>query len=119
MHHCIFIQFRVNEIRVVQLTLRVGTNTAAALRFVKDTLFSSSAAYGNRLAVRDVVILISDGASNMDRDLTVPVAREAINMGIEVSSQRVHLTGLVVCGPNDVKIRKSLLVILSFAHTES
>ena len=51
-----------------------STNMVAALRTVKDDVFSGE--HGDRPDVQNVCIFITDGVSNLNNLQTVPVARE-------------------------------------------
>ena len=62
-----------------------STNTSGALRTVRETLFAKEGgARPPRLAVPRVVIVITDGRSNVDRDLTLPSAAALHQDGVTV-----------------------------------
>ena len=63
-----------NAIRNITYLESSGTNTAGALTAMRDRVFGSSAS--NRLNVPDIAIVITDGASTVNRELTIPVARK-------------------------------------------
>lgn len=55
------------------------SNTAAALQMTMDDVFTSSG--GDRNGVRNVAIVVTDGGSNIQRDLTVTRANNMRNRG--------------------------------------
>jgi collagen type VI alpha len=55
------------------------TNTQDALRLTRDEVFQSFA--GDRNGIDNVVVLLTDGGSNVDRFLTVPTANDIKNRG--------------------------------------
>ena len=59
-----------------------ATNTAGGIRVATDQIFSGSP--GDRAGVKNVALLIADGASNRDERSTFPQARRAKRMGIEM-----------------------------------
>jgi len=59
-----------------------GTDTASALTFAQTVVFSPAG--GNRLNVKDILIIITDGGSNINRDLTIPTAGLLHDQGITV-----------------------------------
>ncbi|ELU05673.1 hypothetical protein CAPTEDRAFT_217523 [Capitella teleta] len=61
--------------------IRGTTNTAAAIRFVYQNMFTP--AHGDRNRVQDVMILVTDGASD-DKEETLDAAREARRRGIHI-----------------------------------
>ena len=63
---------------------RVGgkTNTQEALSLVTNEVYTS--ANGDRPGVKNVMILMSDGCSNVQRDNTLPNAEQARKSGIEI-----------------------------------
>ena len=58
------------------------TNTQAALRLLYTAVFT--AAHGDRPAVPDRSVLVTDGQSNVDEDRTTAEAAEARRRGIEL-----------------------------------
>ncbi len=61
--------------------LRGSTNTASALRYLRETMFTDS--NGDRTAARNVAILITDGQSN-DHTRTVQEAMKVRDSGIHM-----------------------------------
>lgn len=61
--------------------LRGTTNTAAAIRYVYQDMFTP--AHGNRAGIQNVMVLITDGASD-DKKATLDAAREARARGIHI-----------------------------------
>ena len=59
-----------------------GTDIASALQFALNNVFSASG--GNRLNVKDIMIFITDGASNLNTANTVPTANVVHDQGIIV-----------------------------------
>lgn len=58
------------------------TNTAAALRLVRESVFDRDA--GDRRSVSNKVILLTDGGSNVDSHTTVPEADQLKDDGAEI-----------------------------------
>jgi collagen type VI alpha len=54
------------------------TNTAEALQFMADTLYSI------RMDAKPVVLLFTDGASNINAEQTIPIAIEARQRGAHI-----------------------------------
>lgn len=63
---------------------RSGTNTADAFSILTDQIFTS--ANGDRNGIDNIAIVLSDGKSNVDSDLTISKAEAARNSGIRVVS---------------------------------
>ena len=61
-----------------------NTNTSGALWYMWDIMFSVAA--GDRLQAPNVGIVITDGASNYDENLTLPTALVAKDKGITLIS---------------------------------
>lgn len=57
-----------------------GTNTTGALLTMMNEVYTQR--MGNRLHVRDIAIVMTDGQSTIERDLTVPTAKKAHELGI-------------------------------------
>jgi collagen type VI alpha len=85
------VQFHLNEyktkqdvIAAIQRIAFVGgrTNISGALWIMKEQMLS--AANGYRSDAHTVAILISDGAANIDRPLTIPYAVELRNLGVYI-----------------------------------
>ena len=79
-----------NAIRNITYLEGSGTNTAGALTAMRDRVFGSSTS--NRLNVPDIAIVITDGASTENRELTIPVARKVHDAGIRVFAIGVGAT---------------------------
>ena len=61
---------------------RGRTNTAKALRSVAYNVFNSNA--GDRNGVRDVVVIVTDGNSNVEHDYTIDRANSLKNNGVSM-----------------------------------
>ncbi len=59
------------------------TNTAAAIQFASDEIFTGRLSDGDRLAVVDIMILITDGGSD-NKEETYNSARAAKQRGIHI-----------------------------------
>ncbi|ESN96267.1 hypothetical protein HELRODRAFT_189175 [Helobdella robusta] len=59
-----------------------GTNTALALQFVVEQVFTASC--GSRPDVPKIVIIITDGTSNIDQVKTIPTAKMLKDKGIQI-----------------------------------
>jgi collagen type VI alpha len=82
-------QTKIDVINAMSFPYRRGTtNTAQALRVMRETLFS--AARGNRPNARDVGIVITDGRSN-DKEQTFKEAVKNREAGIQMLSVAVNL----------------------------
>jgi hypothetical protein len=67
---------------VAQVEYQRGTtNTAAALRYAYQDMFTSS--HGDRSGVKNVLVLVTDGASD-NKEATLEAAREARKRGIHI-----------------------------------
>ena len=53
-----------------------GTNTTGALRLVLNDIYKQE--HGDRLHVRDITIVLTDGQSTIERDLTVETAKKCM-----------------------------------------
>ena len=85
------IQFHLDDIwnkqnmlkELEQLRYTPGnTNTAAALRTMREIMFSRQK--GDRPRVRNVAIVMTDGVSNIQQRRTIPEANAARSQGIEI-----------------------------------
>ena len=59
------------------------TNTAGGIRLALDDQFQPSV--GDRPNAKNIMIVITDGASNIGSANTIPFAQEAVRRGIRVS----------------------------------
>lgn len=80
----------ISAIEKIEFLESSGTNTAQALTAMRERIFGKSSS--NRLNVRDIAIVITDGASTEQRELTVPAARNAHDAGIRVFAIGVEVT---------------------------
>ena len=69
-----------------------GTNTTGALRLMMNEVYTQRR--GDRLHVRDIAIVLTDGQSTIERDLTIPTAKVAHNIGIRTFAIGVGSTEL-------------------------
>jgi len=75
----------MNDVIAAIRNLQIGfgnTNIAAALRVARSTLFSPR--NGARPDLPNILILVTDGAANIDDQLTIPEADSAKAAGIEI-----------------------------------
>lgn len=68
-----------------------STNTSGGLYVVLSQLLGNNG--GNRPEVNDYVVIITDGVSTVDPELTIPYAEEIQNTGAKVLS--IGITGLI------------------------
>ena len=68
-----------------------STNTAGGLRTAKD-VFSNG--YGGRYSAEDVVILLTDGESNVNSEDTIPAAEALKKDGVKIITVGIGLTDL-------------------------
>lgn len=69
-----------------------GTNTTGAILTMINEVLSQR--MGDRLHVRDIAIVLTDGQSTIERDLTIPTARSAHDLGIRTFAIGVGSTDL-------------------------
>ena len=72
-----------------------NTNTSGAIRLARTYVFNTK--FGDRLSVRDVAIVITDGEATWDKDLVGPEADLAHKYGIQVSISSLSFL-LFICG---------------------
>lgn len=89
---------------------RRWTNTQAGLAMAR-TLFEDFSA-GWRVASRKVVLLITDGRSNIDRHLTIPNAEELKKMGVDIYvvavGSNIDIVEIVnIAGPGSINPNRS------------
>ncbi len=70
-----------------------GTNTADAIRTVRKVMFTRSKGARTVDGVPQVLVLITDGVSNMDANQTMPEAQVAHKAGIHIYTIGVGLVG--------------------------
>ena len=76
-------QFHDIEYHMQQLSFMGGnTNTSGALRFLSKYMFSD--AYGARTYVEHVTVLLTDGLSNVDQQLTFVEALNTKRQGVKI-----------------------------------
>ena len=69
------------------------TNTSGGIWFMREMMFT--VANGDRLDAPNIGIVITDGESSVDRDLTVPYAQDAKADGITVGQQNNRFKNVV------------------------
>ena len=70
----------IEAINTIEYDEGAGTNTAGALRMVRNDIYGTGR--GDRLFVRDIVIVVTDGFATVEPNATIPAAEALHDRGI-------------------------------------
>lgn len=85
---------KVSVLNAIAFTQENGrTNTAAGIRMANNNIFRASE--GDRSGDENIIIVITDGQSNVNSDQTIPAAEESRRAGIKVIAIGIGENGIV------------------------